>query len=107
MSLSPDIVADVRFYSTAEGGRQQVTPATMFACILVISGENFDCRLLLEGIGPVAPGQTVRVPIKFLSPHLLKHRLTKGTHFHLRELRTIAEGVVSEALFPTVPKIRR
>lgn len=94
-----DIIVEVGFYATNEGGRETVTPRDKFGCLFEFDGRIFDCRLLLDNVGSIAPGQTVRVPIKFLSPFSLKHKLHVGDKFRLREARDIAEGHVCEVLF--------
>jgi hypothetical protein len=55
MNLHPDIFIEVRFKTSAEGGRQ--TPITIpahagyyYDCPLFIDGEGFDCRILLKGV---------------------------------------------------------
>jgi hypothetical protein len=59
----------------------------------------FDCILLLQTVGPLAPGTTATVPIRFLSPDLIKPRLATGVRFKLWEIRDIADGIVDE-VFP-------
>ena len=95
-----DVIVRLRFYSTAEGGRKGPTPERIFKCIFVFRSENFDCALMLEGIGSVHPGQTVTVPIVFLCPDLLEGRLHPGDTIHLREARIIAVGEVESVLLP-------
>ncbi len=97
-TITADLIADLRFFSECEGGRQSATPTGYLGCIFEYQRENFECRLLLEDIGPVAPGRLVTVPIKFLKPDLVKRRLQIGSNFRLRELRPIAEGVVKKLL---------
>jgi hypothetical protein len=97
----PDIIASVRFYSTEEGGRHVATPAKLFKCPLEFEGEKFDCGLHLEQSGPLAPGSKATIPITLLFPDLIKPRLKVGSHFTLWEMRTIAEGVVEQILWPT------
>jgi hypothetical protein len=98
MSGQPDIIASVRFYTTEAGGRKGPTPPDKFGCPFDFQGEKFDCRLLLGGVGSIAPGATARVPIAFLYPELVKPRLKVGNGFTLWEMRTIAVGVVEEIL---------
>jgi len=50
--MEVDAIIEVRFITTAEGGRQ--TPVTsgvvdFYACPFVVNGEAFDCRVLLRG----------------------------------------------------------
>lgn len=99
MSLKPDIIARLRFLTTKEGGRAGQTPSQQFGCIFVLGRTNHDCRLLLDGIGPISPGQEVtEVPIKFLLYEDLDDHLFAGQHFELRELRTIAKGTVEAVM---------
>jgi hypothetical protein len=96
--ITADIVAHVRFYTPSEGGRQAPTPPDKFGCLFELNGECFDCRLLLDDVGALQPGQQAKVPIKFLSSRLPRHRLRSGQRFHLREAGTIAEGYVEKIL---------
>lgn len=94
--IRPDVIVNLRLYS--EGGRQSATPSDYLGCIFEYEGENFECRLLLEDVGPLLPGGQALVPIKFLRPDLIKERLRVGNHFRLREARIIAEGVIESIL---------
>ena len=96
MKEKPHIIASVRFYAKAEGGRARWTLPEVFRCPLEYEGEKFDCALLLEKPGSLAPEQSVIVPIVFLHPELIKHRLRVGNRFTLWELGTIADGIVKE-----------
>jgi hypothetical protein len=60
--------------------------------------EGFDCALLLDTTGPLSPGYEGSVPIKFLSPDYVKHRLSVGSRFVLKDFRVIGEGQVEEIL---------
>jgi hypothetical protein len=51
--LTSEIIADLQFLSTADGGRDGPTPDRIFGCPLDYGGEFFDCRLDLSEIGPV------------------------------------------------------
>jgi hypothetical protein len=95
-ATKPDIMASLRLYTTAEGGRKGPTPPDKLGCPFEFQGELFDCRLLLDETGPLAPGAKATVPILFLRPDLIKDRLQIGSRFTLWEMGTIAEGVVKE-----------
>ena len=88
-----DILAAVEFYATDAGGRSSPTPPDKLSCIMLIDGNAFDVRLHLNC--RVAPGQTITVPISFLSAAGRSHT-SIGKKFLLRELRTIAEGRILE-----------
>ena len=96
VASKPDIIASLRFYTTAEGGRTGPTPPDKLGCPLEFQGEFFDCRVLLDDTGPLKPGAKATVPILFLRPDLIKDRLQIGSRFTLWEMGTIAEGVVQE-----------
>jgi len=92
--MEPDLRGSLQFYSESAGGRKIATPSDYLGCIFEYEGENFECRLLLKDVGPIAPGGRATVPIKFLRPELVKQRLHVGNRFRLREARTIGEGTV-------------
>lgn len=94
--ITPDILVSLRFLTTAEGGRSQPTPSESLSPILEYGTEFFACRLLLQGIGSIAPGGTASVPIKLLRPDLVKGRMRVGERVRLRELATIAEGTIEQ-----------
>jgi hypothetical protein len=97
--LVPDIFVKVNFYSTGEGGRKLPTDSKMFGSIFTINDSKHDCRLLLENIGAIKPGETKSgVPIKFLCPELVIPKLKKGVKFYLWDMRNIAEGEVEQVL---------
>lgn len=93
-NLNYDIVAEIRFFPENEGGRKSSTPATFFGCPMVIGNKKFDCRILLSEIGPVNPGDTVTVPIKFLDTKSVLKLLNVGDSFKLWEISVIAEGKI-------------
>ena len=92
----PDITVEVTFLPTCEGGRQGPTPADRYGCPLGFEGEYFDVFFDLSSVGRMAPGSTVRVPARFLSPRLIKPRLVVGSQFTLWEGRIIGKGRVLE-----------
>lgn len=90
-----DIIATVNFYSTKIGGRSGPTPDKVFRCPLVINNKMFDCALLLEETGPIAPGDTKTIPIVFIRRDLIKDYLFINSSFKLWELKIIADGVIN------------
>jgi len=83
-----------KFFPTALGGRQGPTSADRYACIFEVDNEYFDCRLLLDDVGPIWPGSHARVPIKFLFSELIMPNLSIGKEFYLKEIRRIGRGVI-------------
>lgn len=93
--ITPDIIADLKFYTTENGGRKGPTPSNFFGCVISIDQNNFDARLLLEQIGPIFPGECKRnVPIKFLSTDLALMKLKKKQQFFIRDGQVIGAGKV-------------
>ena len=95
---SPDIMAVVHLLPTEYGGRSVPTPSDRFGCLFDYKGEYFESILLLYDIGSIGPGAEKEVPILFLSPEVIKHRLKAGDVFRLWEGRTIAHGRVTKLL---------
>lgn len=95
--LTPDIVVNVRFYTTEENGRKSPTNANFFGTIFVLEGKKHDCRLLLDNIGSISPGEYKNdVPIKFLCPEPVLTKLRSESKFYLWDMRNIAEGEVDK-----------
>jgi len=78
--MKPDILAEIRLFRTEDGGREGPTPPDKFGCVFEINGKYFECRLILNGVGPLSPGRTATVPINFLSPELVKEELKSSPH---------------------------
>ena len=93
-----DIAADIKFLSTSEGGRK--TPA------LSSYRPNHDFGLesgLVDavheyiGIDRAEPGGSVYAHLVFLSPNLLKGKLSLGQTFRVQEgAKLIALGTISK-----------
>jgi hypothetical protein len=92
--MKPDVVIEVRFKTTVEGGRQgDVQGAEYYACPLFVEGEGFDCRLLLGGCS-LQLGQIYELPVKFLNPDFVLPKLSPGKPIKLWEGKDIATGKV-------------
>lgn len=95
--MEPDVIIEVRFKTTAEGGRLTAIGGTAvvdyYACPFVIEGEAFDCRLLL-GKRRLELGETYEVPVKFMSWQLVHPKLRAGASFALWEGKDVATGKV-------------
>lgn len=98
-SITPEIIAEVQFYPTSEGGRKSHLPQSKFGCILEVDGHSFDCALLLQNREKICPGDKVTgVAIKLLFPDLLVKYLKPGQKFYLKEIGRIAEGRIEQLL---------
>lgn len=93
-----DAIVRVTFLKTEEGGREGPTRPDFFGCPLALYGKFYDCRLLLEENGPLHPGDTATVLIKFLDPASIHGFLEEELRFQLWEGRVVAEGVVLKVL---------
>ena len=97
--IQPDVSAEIKLYSTAEGGLKNPVFLPKVGCILTYKGENFSCFLLLPEDSKVFPGDKTILPIKFLYPDLIKSNLKVGDTFTLKDYRVIADGKIVE-IFP-------
>lgn len=93
--MQPDVIIEVRFKTTAEGGRQGAIAIgeTHYGCPLVVEGEGFDCRLLVSG-RTLQLGKTYELPVKFLNPDFVLPKLSPGKVVTLWEGKEIASGKV-------------
>ena len=94
-TMSPQLVADVTLYSTAEGGKKlTVHPGWGCPCCCSKSSPvvGYDgWPLLME---PLAPGDSRRLGFVFLSGEEAADVLRKAGTFYLWEGRFIGEAVV-------------
>ena len=100
--MKPDAIIKVRFKTTAEGGRQGpiVIGEKPYGCPLLVEGEAFDCRMLVNG-QTLQLGNTYELPIKFVNLDLVLsslnftrqpmqqtcHEINAGAASRLRTLR--------------------
>lgn len=91
--MKPDAIINVRFLTTAEGGRNTAVVGQFYACPLFVDNEGFDCRLFLEG-RRLELGADYEVPLKFLHRELALQKLTVGKDVLLWEGREVARGKV-------------
>lgn len=89
-----DIIAEIKFFSTEQGGRESPVPQERYGCIFTYQNENFSCFPIIPDSKEICPGDEVILEIKFLYPNLIKQNLKVGDKFTLREARVIAEGKV-------------
>lgn len=94
--IKPDIIAKIYFYTTEEGGREGATPSNYIGFPFEYKEKYYDCRLLLDDIGSIYPGDTVTVPIIFLYTENIVPQLHVGAKFRLWEGGFKAEGKVLE-----------
>jgi hypothetical protein len=90
----PAVTVSVRFLTSEEGGRTSATSPDKLHCMFDLHGKYHDCRLLLDSVGSVLPGQTVTAPLIFLDPEFVIPQLDVGLNFNLRDPRLIATGTV-------------
>lgn len=95
--MKPDAIINVRFLTTAVGGRNTAVEGQFYACPLFVDNEGFDCRLLLEG-QRLELGSAYEVPIKFLYRELALPKLAVGKEVLLWEGRNVAKGQVVKVI---------
>lgn len=91
--MKSDVIIEVRFKTTAEGGRRGNVVGSYYGCPLFVGGEAFDCRLPLDE-GVLHLGRTYRLPVKFMNPDLVLPMLSPGVPITLWEGKEIAVGKV-------------
>ncbi len=95
----PDLVCNVAFYPTAQGGRRSAIRGDLhrwFACPCKVSPEDaavWDVRLLLEG-EIINPGDRRRLGVRFLSRIDALDAFAPVERFYLWEGRVIGEADV-------------
>jgi hypothetical protein len=94
-TIKPEAILEVRFKTTAEGGRQGPVFAEKFRCPMIINEEFWDCCLFLNG-RQLELGETYQVPVAFLSPDVVLPMLSVGKAVKLWDGKDIAEGKVIE-----------
>lgn len=96
--IQPDFIAKVRLFDVSEGGRKGPTQSTFFGCPLLFNGALYDCRMLLDEVGAIAPGDEKEVPIKMLDWDAVRTLLRDGAEFEMWESRVIGTGKISKLL---------
>lgn len=90
----PDAVVELRLLPSDAGGRAGPTPAGWWGCPLSINGDLFDGRFDLSETGLLWPGESRVVPVKFLSPDLVRPRIAVGQELRIWEAGFIGEATV-------------
>jgi hypothetical protein len=97
--MQAHLIADVTLYRTEDGGRRGPTPAEWFGCLCRLTKDStpaWDCRLILEG-RRLAPGETRRVGICFLSGECAAQIFRHAGKFFLWDMRIVGEAIVVPA----------
>lgn len=92
--ITPDFIALIKLFPSSEGGRAEATPENFFGCPLSFGGSLHDCRMLLDEIGPIAPGEEKKVPIKMLNIDSVRELLRKGAEFNVWDGRIVGKGKI-------------
>jgi hypothetical protein len=93
--MQPELIVDLTLYPTIEGGRRGPILGKWFGCPCVLrkeGSEGRDCRVLLDGRS-IAPGESARVGMIFLSPDSAALFRAAGK-FYLWEGGIICEAIV-------------
>jgi hypothetical protein len=91
--MKAEAVIEVRFKTTAEGGRRTDIVGYIYGCPLSVDGKKFDCRMVLDG-KTLKLGETYELLVEFLWPDLALPELSPGKDISLWEGREIATGRV-------------
>ena len=95
-NYTPDIEAQVTFLATEDGGR--IGPvSTGYRGDFYVRGNNYVAVHEYPDVESVNPGQTARVVLRVLRPHLVAPVLVVNEEFEIREAtRTVARGRVTK-----------
>jgi hypothetical protein len=96
--MQPELIVDLKLYPTSEGGRRGPIFGKWFGCPCMLrkdGPEGRDCRVLLDGRS-VAPGESARVGMIFLSPDSAALFRAAGK-FYLWDGRIIGEASVIDS----------
>ena len=93
--MKPDIIINVRFLTSDEGGREKPIMGKKYSCPLIINEAcGYDCRFVLNSESYFEPGYEYDIPIKFLNFKSALKDIVEGMRITLWEGKTIAEGKV-------------
>ena len=93
----PDIIAKICLYTKEEGGSFKTPISVQLRTTFVYEGHYSDCAILLDQIGiSLNTGEHTEVPIKFLTPWLIKPLLQPGSKFKLWAGQNVGEGEVEK-----------
>ncbi|WP_303907142.1 hypothetical protein [Thiohalomonas denitrificans] len=96
--MKTEAVIRVRFLTPEEGGRKTPIEGERYGCPLMLNGQGFDCRFVLDGYACFELGKSYEIPVKFLNPVLALKELREGTEISLWEGKIIARGVVIKVM---------
>lgn len=91
---APEALVELRLFPSDAGGRAGPTSSDSWGCPLSIDGDFFDGRFDLSEMEPLRPGDSRVVPVKFLSPDLVRTRIAEGQELRIWEGRFIGEATV-------------
>jgi hypothetical protein len=98
--MKADIIAEIRFKTTAEGGRTMpvgLGKVSFYSCPLFIDEQSFDCRIFLDA-KVLELGKTYKLPVKFMNFETVLPLLSIGKQVVLWEGKEIGNGKVLEVI---------
>jgi translation elongation factor EF-Tu-like GTPase len=100
---APDIEGDIRFLTAAEGGRQSAARSSYMPAHRIHDNYQTSGRHVYPDVEQVRPGESARVHVWFITPHVYPRCLWPGRELDVMEgTRVVARlrvtRVVNEAL---------
>jgi hypothetical protein len=89
-----DATIRIRLLTTEEGGRLGAIRGPRYGCPLMVKGQGFDCRFLLNDEQRLELGHTHELGVKFLNADSACAALEVGMAVSLWEGKTIGVGEV-------------
>ncbi len=91
--MDNDCIIEVRFLTTAEGGRKTALNSLEYRIAIVLGEKAFEARVYpTEANLPIKPGESLIAPVRFLSPELVRPLLRKGQKIDIYEGKVVARG---------------
>ncbi len=89
-----DAVAEIELFPSGSGGRKGKTADNFFSCVFKFGNFSFDCRIDTQFSGPLFPGHSYIVNVKFLDPDNALFILKVGIEFYVWEMGNIGKGKI-------------
>jgi translation elongation factor EF-Tu-like GTPase len=97
---TPQIEARIRFLRAEAGGKNK-SVASGYRAQVHSRGRDWDAVHEYPGVAQVAPGESARARLRFLSPKEHRSQVEVGMPFQIREGgRGVGRGVVTQVLAP-------
>jgi elongation factor Tu len=85
INRGPDIEGDIHFLATEDGGRQSFARSGYMPAHRIHDNYQTSGRHVYPDVEQVGPGETARVQVWFITPHVYPHSLWPGRELDVME----------------------